>query len=167
MRVISYKERMIKKKHIFYCEDCGDKEAIKFCKEHGIELESNSFDGKARPIIFTDLKGFDKEALNDVLAYVKDGVVVVVRKLSDFGTGAKSREIQNQIKAKGGEVLVPEKVLQKRGPKFKGEIPADRVEWAKALYNNKANSRQFVCDAIHEKTGVKLTRHQLKKRFEP
>jgi hypothetical protein len=51
------------------------------------------------------------------------------------------------------------------GPKLKGEIPADRLEWAQALYNNKALTRQQVADRIEAETGVRLTRGQLATRF--
>ena len=156
------------KKHIFYCRKFNNKDAIKFCKEHGIELERTSIDGKMCPLVFIDLDGIDKVPLNGVLDYVKDedNVVVVVRKLSDLGTGAKSKKIQLQIKALGGEVFVPKKILRKRGPKLKGEIPRSFVVRAKELYDNRSNSRQYVCDVIFSKTGVKLTRFQLRNRFE-
>lgn len=50
-------------------------------------------------------------------------------------------------------------------PKLKGEIPADRLEWAQALYNNKALTRKQVADRIEVETGVRLSRGQLATRF--
>lgn len=140
----------------------SDRFLRRFCKDHEIEI------GKTQggiPLVFIDVDGTDREELRAVLAACRPGVVVVVAQLSDFGTGAKSKEIQKRIEAAGASVMVPEKILQKRGPKPKGILSEEDQAWAQSLYDNPALSRKHVADAIERRTGVKFTRHKLRARF--
>ena len=120
----------------------------------------------AKGKVFIDSKSTDRMELNAMLATCRPGVVVVMMQLSDLGPGAKANQMRKAIEKAGARVHVPEKELQKRGPKLKGEIPADKMEWAQALYDNKALTRKQVSERIEAETGVRLSRGQLATRFE-
>jgi len=119
----------------------------------------------AKGKVFIDSKSTDRMELNAMLATCRPGVVVVMSQLSDLGPGAKANQMRKAIEAAGARVHVPERQLQKRGPKLKGQIPDDKIEWAQALYDNKALTRQQVADRIEVETGVRLSRGQLATRF--
>lgn len=155
---------MTEKTIIFYGVDCGNTEALAFCKKHDIALSTYWFDNKEWPLIFTDPKDGDRLDLEAVFASSRPGTVVVMRALSDLGHGGKSKEMQDKIKAGGAEILVPEHIPQKRGPK-PIDIPEEFYPWAKDLHDNQANSRAYVIMKIFEKTGVKFTRRTLERRF--
>jgi hypothetical protein len=150
---MAYNGRMTNDAYIAYGHNRSDRELRKL----GFEFEK----GK----VFIDNKQTDRAELNAMLAACRPGVCVVMVQLSDLGHGAKASQMRKAIEATGATVYVPEKELQKRGPKLKGEIPADKIEWAQALYNNKALTRQQVADRIEVETGVRLTRGQLATRF--
>ena len=149
-----YNGRMTDDTYIAYGHNRSDRELRKL----GFEYEK----GK----VFIDGKGTDRAELTAMLAACRSGVVVVMIQLSDLGPGAKANQMRKAIEATGATVHVPEKELQKRGPKLKGKIPDDQIEWAQALYNNKALTRRQVADRIEIETGVRLSRGQLKTRFE-
>jgi len=144
---------MTKDAYIAYGYNRSDRELRKL----GFEFEK----GK----VFIDSKSTDRMELNAMLATCRPGVVVVMIQLSDLGPGAKANQMRKAIEAAGARVHVPQKELQKRGPKLKGEIPADKMEWAQALYDNGSLTRQQVADRIEIETGVRLSRGQLKTRF--
>ena len=151
---MAYNGRMINDAYIAYGHNRSDRELRKL----GFEYEK----GK----VFIDGKGTDRAELTAMLAACRPGVVVVMIQLSDLGPGAKANQMRKAIEATGARVHVPEKELQKRGPKLKGEIPADKMEWAQALYDNKALTRKQVAERIEAETGVRLSRGQLAARFE-
>jgi len=144
---------MTKDVYIAYGFDRSDRELRKL----GFEFEP----GK----VFIDGKKNDRAELSAMLATCRPGVVVVMIQLSDLGPGAKANQMRKAIEAAGATVHVPEKELQKRGPKLKGEIPADKIKWAQALYDNKALTRKQVAERIEAETGVRLSRGQLATRF--
>lgn len=148
--------------YIIYGFNRSDKELKKFCKDHDIEIGVTQ---GGIPLIFIDFEGTDREELRAVIAKCIPSITVVVKQLSDFGTGAKSKEIQGMIAYTGATVLVPEKILQKRGPKLKGELTPDQHALAQVLYDNKALSRQHVADVIEREYGVRFSRTQLATRF--
>jgi len=153
------------KTYIAYGFDTGEKDLRNFCKEHGIEIATRRYGGKDIPLIFLDYSGLPRDDLEGAIGVCRKGVVVVVTQLNQFGAGALSAKAQKRIKDAGAEILVPEKVHQKRGPKMV-EVPEDYAVRAQILYDNASNSRQFVIDKIYADTGVKLTRKQLATRFD-
>jgi len=152
------------KTYIVYGFDTGEKDLRSFCKGHGIEIATRLHKGKNIPLIFIDHTGLPRDDLEGAIGACKKDVVLVVTQLNQFGTGAMSAKVQKRVKEAGAEILVPEKVHKKRGPKMV-EVPEDYVVRAQILYDNASNSRQFVIDSIYTNTGVKLTRKQLDTRF--
>jgi len=157
---------MSDKKYIFYGYGCGEKDALKFCRDHDIILDTYRDGERVLPRIFIDPEGLPKDNLNAALQFARSDVVVVVTNLAQLGHGAKANQMKRQFETTGATVLVPERVLQKRGPKPTAVIPEAFEARAQALYDNKANSRQFVCDEIFRLTGVRMSRGQLARRFE-
>lgn len=135
----------------------------KFCKEHDIEI---SIHATGVPLIFIDVDA-DREELRVVIGRCKiipDSVVYLV-KYSDLGTGAKAKQIREQLEATGAKVIVPQRILEKRGPKTKHGLSADQIERYRPMYEGKTVTQQHIVNTILRDTGVTVTRHQLRTMF--
>ena len=114
---------------------------------------------------FIDNDKTDREELRSVLVACREGVTVVVLQVSDFGPGAKAKQIVKEIEATGATVEVAEKPVAKRGAPLKGEMSEADEKWAKALWLDKSRTKTVVLERINERTGQQFTRDQLNYRF--
>lgn len=114
---------------------------------------------------FIDNNKTDRQELRDLLLACREGVTVVVLQYSDFGPGAKAKQIRDEIEAKGAVVEVAEKVVGKRGVPLKGEMSKEDEKWARALWLDTSRTKTVALARINERTGQNFTRHQLNYRF--
>ena len=114
---------------------------------------------------FIDNDHTDREELRAALLACRPGVAVVVMQMSDFGHGAKAKQIREEIEATGAIVEVVEKIVGKRGAPLKGEMSASDEKWAKALWLDKSRTKTIALARINERTGQAFTRDQLNYRF--
>lgn len=143
----------------------SDAELRRLCKQHGVEIGIREIGKDKIPMIFTGFPGDDGQELQAVLAACQPGVAVWVSQLSNLGWGGKSKEMQDDIKARGAVIKVFEKTLRKRGPKPKHNLTAEQIEKHRTLHDTKTVTRQHVINTILRDTGVALTRHQLRTIF--
>lgn len=144
---------------IFYAKNTSDKEVRRFCKEHDLDISKHpaGFD-----MIFLEFDHTEGEELKAVLALCASNVIVYLMQLSHLGQGAKAKEMREAIEATGAKIVVPERILARRGPKPKHNLTPEQIEKYRPDYEKKTVTRQFVLDKILRDENVKLTRHQLR-----
>lgn len=148
--------------NVFYASGVSEKDAKKFCKLHGVDVSVHQL---GYPLTFLEFPHTEGQELNAVLSIADVGVNVYVMQLSHLGQGAKAKEMREAIEAKGAKIIVPERKLQKRGPKPKHGLTSEQIEFYRADYDTKTVTRQFVINKILRDTGVQLTRHTLRNIF--
>ena len=111
---------------------------------------------------FIDNDKTGREELMAALMAVRPGVVVVVIQLSDFGKGAKAKNVKAEIEANGGII----EVIGTAAPKAKGRgseigFNDEELQWACELWNNPLRDKANVLARIWAKTGQQPDRHQM------
>jgi hypothetical protein len=146
--------------NLFYARDTSDKDVKKFCKLHDIEL---SVHPAGYPMMFLEFEHTRGEELSVVLdlCECKENVTVYLMQLNHLGQGAKSKQIQKRIEQSGSKIIVPEKKLEKRGPKPKHGLTQEQIEEYRLDFDKGVLSQQAIIDKILRDTGNKLTRYQL------
>jgi hypothetical protein len=146
--------------NLFYARDTSDKDVKKFCKLHDIEL---SVHPAGYPMMFLEFEHTRGEELSVVLdlCECKDNVTVYLMQLNHLGQGAKSKQIQKRIEQSGSKIIVPEKKLEKRGPKPKHGLTKDEIERYRLDVEAGVLTQQAIINKILRDTGKKVTRYQL------
>lgn len=148
---------------IFYAFKRSDSEVRKFCKEHGIKITKHA---TGVDMIFIDVDD-DRHDLDAVLIVCENnpGATVYLFQHNQLGVGAKAKQMREELEKRGASVVVPERILGKRGPKPTHGLTLEQIERYRPLYEKKTVTRQHVVDVILRDTGYKTTRHQLRTIF--
>lgn len=115
--------------------------------------------------IFIDNENTDREELRAALVACREGMTLVVLQVSDFGPGAKAKQIREAMEAKGVTLEVPVAEPKKRGRKLRGEISTADEKWARAIFMDLHRTRTSAVKRINDRTGLELTYDQLYYRF--
>lgn len=112
---------------------------------------------------FIDNARTNRRELEDAMLTVREGVVVVVMKLSDFGSGARAKQVREYIEEQGGSIEVIGESAQKlgRGRKTNVKFTDDELDWACALWNSPLREKSAVLARIQAKTGQAPNRDQM------
>ena len=159
-----YNYHMIEGYYAAYGCNRGNKEIEKLATELDIELLPEK--------IYLDTKNTRPSHLMKLVKMLGTmrgvaPVTVLVVQLSDFGPGAKAKQVKEDIEAMGHKILVPEREKSKPGPGAPVWNSEEDEEDYKALWHNIATTAAWVILKIKQDTKQDFTRWQLAKMWGP